>query len=249
MALIDPLLRALGWDVFDPEVVAPEYKVAGGWADYALLRTDGKPAAILEAKKLGEALSPHRMQMLNYANAFRDRLRRADRRQPTGSFTESSSGLSWMIDENWRSKSPSTPAHTSALELLLLWRPNLAFRQAGRRPTVPILGDRRDGTVVDPSRTSHQRQNKPPLVHNRCRRDGLRSPNTNRLPNTPCPGAIRFWDGSEQTLQYWHEMLTGVVKRLHSEGRLTVEDVPIGFSPKSVQRAYGAGSTVRRRHS
>ena len=69
MALIDPLLRALGWDVFDPEVVTPEYKAGGGRADYALLRADGQPAATVEAKKLGETLSSHRMQMLNYANA------------------------------------------------------------------------------------------------------------------------------------------------------------------------------------
>lgn len=69
MALIDPLLRALGWDVFDPGMVKPEYKVEGGWADYALLRSDGRPAATVEAKKLGEALSSHRMQMLNCANA------------------------------------------------------------------------------------------------------------------------------------------------------------------------------------
>ena len=69
MALIDPLLHALGWDVSDPGVVTPEYKVSGGWADYALLRPEGQPAATVEAKKLGEALVPHRMQMLNYANA------------------------------------------------------------------------------------------------------------------------------------------------------------------------------------
>ena len=45
MALIDPLMHALGWDVSDPGVVTPEYKVSGGWADYALLRPDGRPAA------------------------------------------------------------------------------------------------------------------------------------------------------------------------------------------------------------
>ena len=69
MALIDPLMHALGWDVSDPGVVTPEYKVSGGWADYALLRSDGRPAATVEAKELGEALASHRMQMLNYANA------------------------------------------------------------------------------------------------------------------------------------------------------------------------------------
>ena len=44
MALIDPMLRALGWDVSDPAAVTPEYKGGGGWADYALLRADGRPA-------------------------------------------------------------------------------------------------------------------------------------------------------------------------------------------------------------
>ncbi len=53
MALIDPLLHALGWDVSDPGMVKPEYKIGNGWADYALLRPDGKPAAAVEAKKLG----------------------------------------------------------------------------------------------------------------------------------------------------------------------------------------------------
>lgn len=36
MALIDPLLSALGWTLSDPKEVIPEYKVDGGWADYAL---------------------------------------------------------------------------------------------------------------------------------------------------------------------------------------------------------------------
>ena len=69
MALIDPLLRVLGWDVSDPSVVTPEYSVSGRWADYALLGPDGRPVATVEAKKLGEPLAQHRMQMLNYSNA------------------------------------------------------------------------------------------------------------------------------------------------------------------------------------
>ena len=47
----------------------PEYKVSDGWADYALLRPDGHPAAVIEAKKLGTMLDvKFRRQMLNYAN-------------------------------------------------------------------------------------------------------------------------------------------------------------------------------------
>ena len=69
MALIDALLQALGWDTADPATVRPEYDVSRLRVDYALLRLDGNPAAVVEAKKLGESLEPHRMQMLNYANA------------------------------------------------------------------------------------------------------------------------------------------------------------------------------------
>ena len=69
MALIDPLLQGLGWDVSEPNLVVPEFQVGPGWADYALLGTDGQAVATLEAKRLGEPLDPHRMQMLNYSNA------------------------------------------------------------------------------------------------------------------------------------------------------------------------------------
>ena len=53
MALIDPLLSALGWDTSDPGLVLPEYSSdsSSGRADYALLRPDGRPAAFIEAKK------------------------------------------------------------------------------------------------------------------------------------------------------------------------------------------------------
>ena len=69
VALIDPILQALGWDVSDPDSVTLEFDVQGRRADYALLRANSRPAATIEAKKLGEALATHRMQMLNYANA------------------------------------------------------------------------------------------------------------------------------------------------------------------------------------
>ena len=64
-ALVDPLLRALGWDMEDPALVMPEYKVDSGFADYALL-SDGKPAIVIEAKKLGTPLDKAAAQGINY---------------------------------------------------------------------------------------------------------------------------------------------------------------------------------------
>ena len=121
VALIDPLLRALGWDVSDPAVVMPEYKVGNKSADYALLRSDGKPAATLEAKKLGEPLGSHWMQMLNYANA-------------SGiEYAGITDGNHWELYDVFRRGTleerrilevsvTDAPPHESALKLLLLWR-------------------------------------------------------------------------------------------------------------------------------
>ena len=55
-ALIDPLLRELGWDTEDPDVVRPEYRVPNNQlADYVLL-TDRKPTIVVESKRLDESL-------------------------------------------------------------------------------------------------------------------------------------------------------------------------------------------------
>ena len=43
MALIDPLLTALGWDVSYPSLVTPEYSVGKGRADYALNGPESSP--------------------------------------------------------------------------------------------------------------------------------------------------------------------------------------------------------------
>ena len=137
MALIDPLLAALGWDVSDPAVVTPEYNVSGRWADYALLRPDGQPAATLEAKKLGESLVSHRMQMLNYSNA-------------SGvEYAGLTDGNHWELYEVFQRGQledrrildvsiADASAHESVPKLLLLWRPNLASGKA-IPAEVPIL--------------------------------------------------------------------------------------------------------------
>lgn len=55
-ALINPLLRELGWDTADPTQVIPEFGSGKGRADYALLGREGKPAMMVEAKPLGASL-------------------------------------------------------------------------------------------------------------------------------------------------------------------------------------------------
>ena len=55
-ALIDPMLRELGWNTDDPAQVVPEYRVANNqMADY-VLRANDAPTIVVESKKLDEPL-------------------------------------------------------------------------------------------------------------------------------------------------------------------------------------------------
>lgn len=222
MALIDPLLTALGWETNDPSVVIPEYKVSDGWADYALLRPDGHPAAVIEAKKLGTVLdAKSRRQMLNYAN-------------------ESGIEYAGLTDgNNWELYKVFQPGpleerqilevsiaaareHESALRLLVLWRPNLA--SGGPVPaSEPILGVRKDPQPPPVIKSPPPRPQEPGWVA---------LSGYNPSAGSLCPQTIRFWDGKQHKLNYWNQVLTSVVEKLYRDGRLTVEDLPIGWSPK-----------------
>ncbi len=140
MSLIDPLLKVLGWDTADPALVRPEYNLRRGRADYALLGTDGKPVAIIEAKKLNESLGTedHRMQMLTYAN-FSD-----------VSYAGLTDGNQWVFYKVFDQGSledrvvldvsiTRLSTYQCALQLLLLWQPNLASGQP-MKASEPILG-------------------------------------------------------------------------------------------------------------
>lgn len=76
-ALVVPLLQVLGYDVFDPREVQPEFiadfaqKRASGQAekiDYAVC-LDGKPVIFIECKSLDARLDNHDAQLARYFNA------------------------------------------------------------------------------------------------------------------------------------------------------------------------------------
>ena len=117
-----------------------------------------------------------------------------------------------------------TPVHECALKLLLLWRPNLA---SGRPAHVSprILGEAQRPPSTPARPTPAGDDGGPPL---RPTLPGWVALSEYSPPSgTPCPAAIRFWDGHERTLKHWYEILTGVVEKLYSERRLTIDHVPI----------------------
>ena len=64
--LVDPVLRALGWEVGTIGDIVVEYGAGTKRVDYALLGADTKPIVLIEAKRLNGDLYKNRDQMLTY---------------------------------------------------------------------------------------------------------------------------------------------------------------------------------------
>ena len=66
LAVILPILQALGWNPADPGSLRPEYPVASGRVDYALL-CHGRPQVFVEAKRGGALDARAEAQLFGYA--------------------------------------------------------------------------------------------------------------------------------------------------------------------------------------
>ncbi len=68
IVLIDPVLRAVGWDTSNPAMVRSEYGANGGFVDYALLNPETEsPLIIVETKSWERSTwssSSHRLQAI-----------------------------------------------------------------------------------------------------------------------------------------------------------------------------------------
>ena len=71
--LVDPILRALGWDIANTNMVEVEKTHNNVRADYALYDTNQIPKIIIEAKSLGSNLTKQNivMSLVNYAFNFK----------------------------------------------------------------------------------------------------------------------------------------------------------------------------------
>jgi len=66
MGIVIPILQDLGWPVFDPLVVSPEYTLEGRRVDFALCHPKGKPSVFIEVKQQGKSEGADR-QLFEYA--------------------------------------------------------------------------------------------------------------------------------------------------------------------------------------
>ncbi len=231
VALIDPLLTALGWDVADPGMVTAEYDVGGRRADYALLGTGNIPAATVEAKKLNESLEPHRLQMLNYSNAAGIR------------FAGLTDGNRWEFYEIFKQGtlderrileaviSSESSAHL-ALRFLLLWQSNM---ETGRPvdPRPPIIKEV-PAVIAETSETHSGTDQRVQRV--------LRQPQSTEgwhrlssleiVPGDASPTAIRFPTGDEYQIRIWRQLVEITLSWLWDKGFLSQSDVPVRSSGK-----------------
>ena len=225
MSLIDPLLTALGWDISDPTLVLPEYTAAGGRADYALLGQDGRPATLIEAKRIGEPLEPHRMQMLNYSNAEGIEyagLTDGNRWELYQVFERGTLDERRILDINIAEVAP----HRCALQFLILWRPNLASGKPVRA-SVPALASTPDGVI--PERVPDTGRLIEPIPQPSRNDEPGWTPisEVNPKPGDLPPTKIRFNRGPISAVTGWNKALLETAEWLSKKGDLTIQKCPI----------------------
>ena len=225
MALIDPLLQALGWDTSDPTMVTPEYSVGASRADYALLTSNGNPSALVEAKKLDESLASHRMQMLNYANISgipHAGLTDGNHWEMYTVFDQAPIEQRRILDVSIA----NTPAHEAALKLLLLWRPNLASGQPVAA-SAPVLSFHRSNETA-PVGPNPLLDEKPKSTETVPTEVGWK-PIAQVTPSIgdPRPIAIRIEQGPAIAISRWNQVLIEIAEWLCKQGLLTYQNCPV----------------------
>ena len=225
-ALIDPLLRELGWDTQDPALVVPEYQSGKVRADYALM-SDNTPAMMVEAKSLDTPLRDVVRQGIGYCLE-----------EGTGHFAVTD-GRRWGVYETFKrvpidekrivsfDLQDQSPAEV-CLQALALWRPavqsgNVAPGQApvvSLTPEEPVIPDTQLPPVVD----EHEWR-----------------PLSELVPETqgPKPRAVMFPDLSRASIDSWKSMLIEVMRWLIKAGHLTTGRCPVPYSDRSKRHVVG----------
>jgi hypothetical protein len=213
-ALVDPILRALGWDTEDPEQVVPEFSMRTGRADYALL-VKGKPCIIVEAEPLKAALTRAAEQGVRYA---------VSEGIPYFVCTD---GNRWVIYDTFKRvpleekiiaqaeiSSGGDVNYDAARQLLALWRPAMPEVKVG----APL--------VATGERESEERRKPETRVETQIEQSLQRLKEQMRPGQSP-PTSIRFPDGTQEDLRTWKDLLVAVAKwalpKLKQKGKLPLD--------------------------
>ena len=218
-ALINPLLRELGWDTEDPDQVRPEYPLRTEYnpgtksADYALL-ANGRPAMMVEAKKLGTPLRDSVLsQGINYCQV-----------EGTKYFAVTD-GRHWEI---YTTHEPvpidekriiafdlcESDAATVCLSALALWRPSVQSGNAspGQPPVIETVD-----AEPDPPQQTHP----PPDPHDWQELSSVTAEQGQR------PVEMLFPDNGRVAIRNWASAPVEAVRWLTDQGFLGISDCPI----------------------
>ena len=228
IALIDPILNALGWDVADPTLVTIEdHHSGGGTPDYALLGDDRtKPLAFVEAKRLGEPLNAHQNQVFRYT---------WDRRVLYAGLTD---GDRWVLEDvtaefdrpprNGRLLDLTISRETAyqcALKMLLIWRPTFTAGQPveASEPVLATLPRPESAPKTsEPVITTVEPPISPtPPPTGWISVDVYEPSKHDQLPK------VRLPDKKETQLRHWYELLVEVSEWLVRIGQLSADTCPV----------------------
>ncbi len=226
--LVDPLLGALGWDVADPQQVQVEPKGPSGWADYALMSSNGKSiVAFIEAKKLTDTRTPL-SQVVGYAVSENIENNTNIR------YVITTNGNNWDIYDIVTQTAVTTTSlqteesEAAAFKLLSLWQ--RSFREGRLNSVVkPVLV----GPEVDPPPPPPP----PPEASNGLTWRNI--PQPKEAKNAWGPQTIKFPDGTEaHSGRSWRRTVVETAKWLHDTDKLTSANLPVVSSIYSYMTYY-----------
>ena len=216
-ALIDPLLRALGWDTADPSQVLVEFQSGGGSADYALLAADEKPRIIVEAKRLGTPLQGAVTQGINYCIQLGI---------PYFALTD---GQRWELYETFRpvplgeklvvKLDMRASAAKTCLDSLALWQPSARMGSIGTGVSPVTQNAAQTGDFASAPGPAPQQ----------IESDGKWQNLAELSPvGGTKPAEVKFPSGVTGAATSWAEVITNIVQWLFDERRLPQARIPIG---------------------
>jgi hypothetical protein len=202
-ALVDPILRALGWDTEDPEQVVPEFQTEVGRPDYILHCADLRIG--VEAKRLGADERTFEQAYMRAAPLWQAKRIR---------YYIITDGDRWVLWDISQPKEKGLIADIqlsrdnpgdAARQLLALWRPAMPEVKVAKPPVL----SRKGGPPPTPSGLSLQELRK-----------------QMRRGQSP-PTSIRFPDGTQEDLRTWKDLLVAVAKwalpKLKQKGKLPLD--------------------------
>jgi hypothetical protein len=239
--LIDPVLRLLGWDVENPDLVELEYQPAESnrkSADY-VLKNNKKNVAIVEAKNIDKKIDAvkYREQTDGYA------------RYAEVKFFVLTNGIRWLLYErdlmtSLESLKPIVSfdvvhdePYQCALAAISIWRPNLASDDGPSEATEPVFVALEPASEQAISEPNEQQEQQPPNDSPQDFEECYTLTSERRYPRHTTPTRLEIGDSVKEEVNNWKDVIHEIATWLVDEGNLSAQHCPIVIGRK-VKRTF-----------